>query len=44
MVQLLAGRGELELLPGAGHLLTEAADALRARLGAWIPEQLGVRP
>jgi hypothetical protein len=44
MVQLLAGRGELELLPGAGHLLTEAADALRARLGAWIPGQLGVRP
>lgn len=32
-------RGTLELLPGAGHLLVEAADALRVRLLAWIPEQ-----
>ncbi len=34
---LAGGHGELELLPGAGHLLLEAADALRARLLAWIP-------
>lgn len=39
-VQMLAGRGELELLAGAGHLLTEAHDDLRARLGTWIPRQL----
>ena len=32
MVRMLAGHGELVLLPGAGHLLTEAGDELRARL------------
>ena len=26
-------------LPGAGHLLTEAGDELRDRLGTWIPER-----
>jgi hypothetical protein len=41
VVQMLAGRGEVVLLPGAGHLLTEAADDLRARLGAWIPTRFG---
>jgi len=35
-VQALAGDGELEVLPGAGHLLTEAADHLRDRLHRWI--------
>ena len=40
MVQMLAGGGELMILPGAGHLLTEAHDELRDRLGAWIPERL----
>jgi pimeloyl-ACP methyl ester carboxylesterase len=40
VVQALAGHGEVELLPGAGHLMTEAHDALRARLGAWIPARL----
>ncbi len=39
-VQALAGSGELELLPGAGHLLVEAAEALRTRLGEWIPRVL----
>jgi len=28
------------ILPGTGHLLTEAGDGLRDRLGAWIPERL----
>ena len=28
--------------PGAGHLLTEAADQLRRRLGDWIPVAAGV--
>jgi len=37
-VQALAGGGELEVLPGAGHLLTEAADHLRDRLHRWIPD------
>jgi fermentation-respiration switch protein FrsA (DUF1100 family) len=41
MVHSIAGgNGELVLLPGAGHLLTEAGDALRDRLLAWIPQQL----
>jgi pimeloyl-ACP methyl ester carboxylesterase len=40
VVQMLVGHGELVILPGAGHLLTEAHDELRERLGAWIPEQL----
>jgi acetyl esterase/lipase len=37
-VRALAGSGELEVLPGAGHLLTEAADHLRDRLHRWIPD------
>lgn len=40
MVQMLAGGGELVILPGAGHLLTEAHDDLRDRLGEWIPARL----
>jgi pimeloyl-ACP methyl ester carboxylesterase len=36
VVQMLAGHGEVVLLPGSGHLLTEAAGELRERLGAWI--------
>lgn len=36
MVQMLSG-GELVVFPGAGHLLTEAADDLRERLSIWIP-------
>ena len=38
--QLAGGHGELVILPGAGHLLSEAGDVLRERLGAWIPAQL----
>ena len=40
MVQMLAGGGEVVILPGAGHLLTEAADELRSRLREWIPAVL----
>jgi len=36
LVQMLSG-GELVVFPGTGHLLTEAADELRERLGSWIP-------
>jgi acetyl esterase/lipase len=39
VVQLLAGHGEIVLLPGSGHLLTEAAGELRERLGTWIGER-----
>jgi pimeloyl-ACP methyl ester carboxylesterase len=37
-VQAMAGGGELEVLPGTGHLLLEVADHLRTRLRAWIDE------
>jgi len=37
VVQMLAGAGEVVLLPGTGHLLSEVGDELRARLLEWIP-------
>jgi pimeloyl-ACP methyl ester carboxylesterase len=40
IVQALAGHGGIVLLPGTGHLLTEAADELRERLCEWIPARL----
>lgn len=43
-VQALAGTGELVVLPGAGHLLVEAAADLRARLGRWITDALTTAP
>ena len=36
LLALLAGQGEVVLLPGTGHLLTEAAEELRERLDTWI--------
>lgn len=39
LVQMLTG-GELVLLPGAGHLLSEAGATLRNRLLEWIPGAL----
>ncbi|MGZ6976042.1 MAG: alpha/beta hydrolase [Acidimicrobiia bacterium] len=41
MVRMLVGHGEVEILHGSGHLLTEAAEHLRHRLGEWIPDRLG---
>ncbi len=41
VVQMLVGHGEIEILPGSGHLLTEGADHLRTRLGEWIPACFG---
>ena len=38
--ELAGGHGELVVLPGAGHLLSEAGDVLRERLGEWIPARL----
>jgi len=40
MVRMLIGHGEVEILPDTDHLMTEAADHLRDRLGTWIPEHL----
>jgi hypothetical protein len=42
-VRELAGHGDVVLLPGAGHGLTEAADDLRTRLIDWIPERFESR-
>ena len=38
LVQMLTG-GELVLYPGTGHLFSDVGDALRERLGTWIPER-----
>jgi pimeloyl-ACP methyl ester carboxylesterase len=37
MVRDIAGGGELVVLPGTGHLMTQAGDILRERLADWIP-------
>ncbi len=37
MVRMIAGTGELVILPGTGHMFTEAGAELRDRLGSWIP-------
>lgn len=39
VVQMLAGHGELVLLPGNGHLLSQSAGEVHERLAAWIPER-----
>lgn len=39
MVRMIAGHGDLVILPSTGHLMSEAGPDLRDRLGAWIPEQ-----
>ena len=39
LVRMVVGGGELVPLPGVGHLLAEAGDELRDRLGNWIPEK-----
>lgn len=39
VAQMITG-GTLEILPGTGHLMTQAADVLRERLGEWIPARL----
>jgi Phospholipase/Carboxylesterase len=44
MVRMIAGTGELVILPGAGHLLREAGEELRRRLGRWIPERFAPPP
>ena len=39
VVQMLAGHGEVVMLPATGHLLTQAAGEVRDRLLSWIPER-----
>lgn len=40
VVAQLAGSGEVVVLPGAGHLLSQAKDEIRARLLEWLPAVL----
>jgi alpha/beta superfamily hydrolase len=39
MVRMIAGTGELVILPGVGHLFTQADRELRERLVRWIPQR-----
>ena len=40
VVQALAGHGSVILLPGTGHMLSEASEEIRERLIEWIPSRL----
>jgi pimeloyl-ACP methyl ester carboxylesterase len=42
VVHLIAGTGELVILPGTGHLLREVGPELRERLTAWIPPRFAL--
>jgi alpha/beta superfamily hydrolase len=42
VVQMLAGHGDVRLLPGTGHLLTQAAAEIRETLLDWIPARFEV--
>ncbi|MDQ1462693.1 MAG: hypothetical protein QOI08_4177, partial [Actinomycetota bacterium] len=44
VVQMLAGHGDVVLLPGAGHLLTQAAAEVHERLAEWIPARFAREP
>jgi pimeloyl-ACP methyl ester carboxylesterase len=39
VVQMLAGHGEVVLLPGTGHLLTQSKDEVRDRVRTWITDR-----
>lgn len=39
VVQMLAGHGEVVLLPGTGHLLTQSKDEVRDRVRTWINDR-----
>lgn len=42
MVRLIAGAGELVVLPGDGHLLGRSDDVMLERLDEWLPPVLGL--
>jgi predicted esterase len=44
VVQMIVGHGELVMLPGAGHLLTQVAGEVRERLLEWIPARFHSNP
>jgi predicted alpha/beta-hydrolase family hydrolase len=41
MVRMIAGYGDLEILPGDGHLLGRSDDVMLERLDEWLPPVLG---
>jgi hypothetical protein len=44
VVRMLAGHGEVVLLPGNGHLLRESAVEVHERLASWIPDRFVEAP
>jgi pimeloyl-ACP methyl ester carboxylesterase len=44
VVRMLAGHGDVVLLPGNGHLLRESAVEVHERLASWIPERFVEAP
>ena len=42
MVRMIAGYGDLEILPNDGHLLGHSDDAIADRLDEWLPPVLGI--
>lgn len=42
IVRMMAGSGELVVLPGEGHLLGRSDEIIVERLEAWLPEVLGL--
>ena len=40
MVAAIAGYGDVEILPGDGHLLAKSDDIITERLDAWLPDVL----
>jgi pimeloyl-ACP methyl ester carboxylesterase len=40
VVQMIAGKGEIVMLEGDDHLLSQSHDLMKARLMDWIPAQL----
>jgi predicted alpha/beta hydrolase family esterase len=42
VVAAIAGHGEVEIIPGDGHLLAKSDDLIVERLDAWLPAALGL--
>lgn len=42
MVRAIAGAGEVEIIPGDGHLLARSDDLIAERLDEWLPPVLGL--
>jgi pimeloyl-ACP methyl ester carboxylesterase len=44
VVAAIAGHGEVEIIPGDGHLLAKSDDLIVDRLDAWLPATLQLSP